>query len=130
MRREAFLSLVLPQATLRAATPAARAALAAQLEPLFGHDLADQPPIVMKQLRATARYDAHDALAALAQIPTLVVSGAQDLIARPAYGRELAAAIPGARYEELPGAAHGVTIHDAKSINDRLSAHFGAGGAA
>jgi pimeloyl-ACP methyl ester carboxylesterase len=124
MRRDAFLTLVLPEATLRDTTPAARAALAAQLAPLFGRDLADQPPIVMKQLRATARYDAHDRLAGLAAIPTLVVSGAEDRIARPAYGRELAAAIPGARYEELPGAAHGVPIHDARLINDRLAAHF------
>lgn len=126
MRRNAFLSLVLPEASLRDATPADRAKLAAGLAPLFGRDLADQPPIVMKQLRATARYDACERLEALAAIPTLVLSGAEDRIARAAYGRQLAAAIPGARYEELAGAAHGVPIHSAAVINERLAAHFTA----
>jgi aminoacrylate hydrolase len=126
MRRSAFLSMVLPEAALREADAAARAALAEQLRPLFGHDLADQPPIVLKQLRATAAYDALDRLAALAAIPTLVLSGAEDRIARPVYGRELAAAIPGARYEELAGAAHGVPIHSPSVINDRLAAHLAA----
>ena len=123
MRRAAFLSLVLPRAALARAD---RAALAASLAPLFGHDLADQPPIVMKQLRATARYDASERLAALGSIPTLVLTAAEDRIARPEYGRALAAAIPGARYEELPGAAHGVTLHDPETVNERLAAHFAA----
>lgn len=122
-RRAAFLSLVLPQAQL---VRADRQAVARELAPLFGHDLADQPPVVMKQLRATSRYDAHDRLAALAAIPTLVVSAAEDRIARPAYGRELAAAIPGARYQELAGDAHGVPIYDAPAINKLLADHFAA----
>jgi pimeloyl-ACP methyl ester carboxylesterase len=121
MRRAAFLDMVLPRAELARAD---RAELAARLAPLFGHDLADQPPIIMKQLRAMSRYDGYDRLAALAKIPTLVLSGAEDRIARPAYGRELAAGIPGARFEELPGAAHGVTIHDAPAVNERLAALF------
>ncbi|HEY3597430.1 MAG TPA: 3-oxoadipate enol-lactonase [Paraburkholderia sp.] len=36
--------------------------------------------------------------------PTLVISGTHDLAATPAQGRELAAAIPGARYVELDAA--------------------------
>jgi pimeloyl-ACP methyl ester carboxylesterase len=124
MRRNAFLSLVLTDAERNALDAAGRAAMAERLAPLFGHDLADQPPIVMKQLRATSRYDARARLGALAAVPTLVLNAAQDRIALPAYGRELAAAIPGARYEELPGAAHGVTIQDAANINARLAAHF------
>ncbi|MEV4636565.1 alpha/beta hydrolase [Actinoplanes sp. NPDC049548] len=39
-------------------------------------------------------------------VPTLVLSFADDLVAPPARGRELAAAIPGAAYEEIPGAGH------------------------
>jgi pimeloyl-ACP methyl ester carboxylesterase len=126
MRRNAFRSSVLTDAELRALDASGRAAVAERLAPLFGHDLADQPPIVMKQLRATSRYDARARLGTLSSIPTLVVSAAEDRIAVPAYGRELAAAIPGARYEELPGAAHGVPIQDAPVINDRLAAHFAA----
>jgi aminoacrylate hydrolase len=127
MRRAAFLSLVLPATALtRTNVPA----LADELAPLFGHDLADQPPIVMKQLRATSRYDASARLATLTPIPTMVVSGSVDRIALPAYGRALAAAIPGARYVEVNGGAHGVTIHSATIINDLLSTHFDAAEAA
>jgi len=101
-----------------------RAQLAEELRPLFGRDLAQQPPIVMKQLAAMSRYDATTRLAELAGIPTLVVAGALDRVARPVFGRQLAAAIPGARFIELPGAAHGVPIHDAPAINRLLSEHF------
>jgi pimeloyl-ACP methyl ester carboxylesterase len=83
MRREAFLSLVLTDAERLGLDAAGRAAMADRLAPLFGHDLADQPPVVMKQLRATSRYDAHARLGALASVPTLVVSAAEDRIASP-----------------------------------------------
>jgi aminoacrylate hydrolase len=120
MRRHAFLDLVLPANRLAGVD---RARLAEELRPLFGRDLADSPPIIMKQLRAMSAYDAVAHLGTLAGIPTLVVSASEDRIARPAYGRELAAAIPGARYVELPGAAHGVPIHDASQINRLLRDH-------
>jgi pimeloyl-ACP methyl ester carboxylesterase len=123
MRREAFLSLVLPPDELARAD---RAAAAERLAPLFGHDLADQPSVVMKQLGAMGRYDARDRLATLASIPTLVISAELDRIAPPRFGRELAAAIPGARYEELAGAAHGVPISQPTLVNDRLAEHFAA----
>ena len=40
------------------------------------------------------------------RIPTLVLWGAADLVARPEYGRSLAAAIPGAQFETIEGAGH------------------------
>ena len=79
MRRNAFLELIMPERYLREVD---RAALAARLAPLFGHDLAEQPSIVMKQLRAMSAYDAGASLSRLAHIPTLVVSAAEDRIAR------------------------------------------------
>ena len=115
----------MPAALLRGAD---RAALAEQLRPLFGRDLADSPPIILQQLRAMSRYDASPRLRELAGIRTLVVSGSEDRIARPAYGQALAAAIPGSRYLELPGAAHGVPIHAAREINRLLREHFTAAG--
>ncbi len=127
MRRNAFLELVMPAAVLRQMD---RARLAEQLAPLFGHDLADQPPIVMTQVRALARYDARARLAELSRIPTLVTSASEDRIARPWTGRALAAAIPGARYVEIAGAAHGVPIQQADRINSLLAAHFAAADAA
>ena len=78
----------------------------------------------MRQLRAMARYDASARLVELARIPTLVVSAAQDHIARPWTGRALAAAVPGARYVEVPDAGHAVPIHAADEINSLLEQHF------
>ena len=121
MRRDAFLELVMPREYLQKSN---RAQLAERLRPLFGHDLADQPPIVMKQLRAMARFDAADRLHQLGSIPTLVIAASEDRIARPVFGRELAKAIPGAVYVELPNAGHGVTIHRASDVNELLSAHL------
>ena len=39
-------------------------------------------------------------------VPTTVVVGSRDLLTPPRLGRALAAAIPGARLVELPGAGH------------------------
>ena len=123
MRRQAMLALVVSQERLARAD---RETLAAELAMLFGHDLADQPPIVMKQLRAMSIYGAAQGLATLTGLPTLVVSGAHDLIARPALGRALASSIPGARYVELPDAAHALPIERAPETNALLLAHLDA----
>ena len=123
MRRNAFLGLVMPPAVLAGRD---RTQLAEELAPLFGHDIADQPPIILKQLATMAKYDASARLGQLAAIPTLVASAELDRIALPAFGRELAAAIPGARFVELPGAGHGVPIHAASEVNDLLARHFAA----
>ncbi|HEX9462894.1 MAG TPA: alpha/beta fold hydrolase [Alphaproteobacteria bacterium] len=40
------------------------------------------------------------------RIPTLVLRGERDGLTAPDYGRAYAAAIPGARFETLPGAGH------------------------
>jgi aminoacrylate hydrolase len=101
-----------------------RDALAERLAPLFGHDLADQPPVVMKQMAAMKAYDATHRLAELANLPTLVVSATYDPIAPPRLGRALAAGIPGARYVEIPGASHGVPIQCADRVNALLLEHF------
>jgi 3-oxoadipate enol-lactonase len=97
------------------------------LKGLFGRDLADQPSIVMPQLRAMGRFDVSSRLAELSGIPTLVLSAAHDLIARPEYGRALAAAIPGSKYVELPDAGHAVTIQCASQVNDIFLDHLETG---
>jgi pimeloyl-ACP methyl ester carboxylesterase len=121
MRQRAFLEIVLPPALLASVD---RDALAHKLARLFGHDLADQPPVTMKQLGAMRAYDATTHLAALSGLPTLVVSAAHDPIAPPVLGRALAAGISGARYVELPDASHGVPIHDPAGINALLIEHL------
>jgi aminoacrylate hydrolase len=125
MRRQAFMELVMPAPYLASVD---REALARQLSAVFARDLAAQPPIAMTQLRAMSKYDAYDRLASLRSIPTMVVSAAHDRIARPAYGRELAAAIPGARYVEVAEGGHAVTIQCAAAINALLAEHFSKAG--
>ena len=123
MRRNAFLGLVMPRSFLETRD---RDGLAAELGALFGRDLADQPPVVMKQLGAMGRYDAFARLAELGGLPTLVVSATHDRISLPRFGRELAAAISGARFVEIDGAGHGVPIQCAREVNALLAEHFSA----
>jgi pimeloyl-ACP methyl ester carboxylesterase len=54
-----------------------------------------------------AGWDIRQALAAVA-CPTLAVAGELDPLVPASATRELAAAVPGARYREVPGAAHSV----------------------
>ncbi len=120
-RRNAFLELIMPKRYLQQVD---RARLAAELQPLFGHDLADQPPIVMKQLKAMSRFDAGARLHELASIPTLVVSAVEDRIAGRSTGRALATAIPGSRYVKIADAGHGLPIHRAAETNALLDEHW------
>lgn len=123
MRRLAFLELIVPPRTLARED---RDALAERLRPLFGHDLADQPSIVRPQLAAMKKFDARGRLRQLEHTPTLVVSAAEDRIALPAFGRELAACIPGAHYVEMSNAGHGAPIHCAVEMNRLLRQHWRA----
>jgi pimeloyl-ACP methyl ester carboxylesterase len=117
MRRRAFLEIIMAPAYL---TTQDRDALAARLGPTFGHDLADTPPVVMRQLDALKRFDASGRLATLGSKPTLVLSATHDIIFPPRCGRALAAGIPGARYIEMPDCGHGATIQAADAVNEVL----------
>lgn len=120
-RRRAFLELLYPKKYLRASDPDE---LATRTGELLGRDLADQPAVAMKQVRAMAVHDLTHQLHELAPIPTLVVSAAHDPIARPLFGRRLAHRIPGAVYEEIPDASHGWPLQSAAQANTRLRAFF------
>lgn len=125
MRRRGFLQIVMPP---QAFAEADADQLAEDLAPLFGHDVADQPPIVSPQLKALRAYDATPRLGELAGMPTLVVSAFHDPIAPPRAGRVLAGGIPGARYVEIPDASHGVPILNPGRINELLLEHWSAVG--
>lgn len=122
-RRRAFLELIYPATFLAGADTDA---LAAHVGLLFGRDLADQPPILIKQAKALGRHRGTDDLRALASIPTLVISAALDRITPVRFGRDLAARIPGSRYVEIADAAHGVPIHRAQEINRLIEGFVGA----
>jgi pimeloyl-ACP methyl ester carboxylesterase len=54
-------------------------------------------------------------------VPTLVVWGESDGIVTPAYGRSLAAAIPGARFELVPHAGHRPQVEQPRHLADLIS---------
>jgi pimeloyl-ACP methyl ester carboxylesterase len=118
-RRAAFLEMVVPREELDI-LGAER--MHARLAELFGHDLAEQPPISSRQLRALTRYDASGRLGGVTDIPALVMSAERDRIARPESGRRLAEAIPGARYMEVPLAGHAVPAYRPEAVNGALLA--------
>jgi pimeloyl-ACP methyl ester carboxylesterase len=91
---------------------------------LIGRDLAESPSIVSTQLKALGAHDVRARLRELAGIPTLVMTAAGDPIAREETGRALAAAIPGALFELVKDAAHGLPIQHATMVNQRLERHW------
>lgn len=121
MRRRAFLEMILPASARRGAD---LEALASHYGAFFGRDLAEQPPVVMKQLQALAGHDQQARLPELGGLPTLVVSGAEDRLALPAYGRALAGAIRGARYYQFADVAHGLPLAQPEQLNHLLADHL------
>jgi pimeloyl-ACP methyl ester carboxylesterase len=67
--------------------------------------LAAEPRILQRDFAVCADWPG-PALAPQVRCPTLVVSGALDRMTPAATGRKLAGAIPGARFELLPGVGH------------------------
>jgi pimeloyl-ACP methyl ester carboxylesterase len=123
MRRHAMLEMIMPAHYLRSID---RDRLAADLEPLFGRDLADQPPILMRQLRAMSRCTALSQLRQLDGIPALVVSAAHDPIAPTALGRAIAGGMTTARFVEFADASHALPIQCADRFNDLVLRHLAA----
>lgn len=121
MRRMAFLKLVMPPDALATTDTDS---LAARLAPLFGHDLADQPPVVNSQLSAMRKYSAAPRLGELVGLPTLVMSGAYDPISPPHVSEALAKGIPGAKHLAFADASHGLPIQHAERVNSLLLEHF------
>jgi pimeloyl-ACP methyl ester carboxylesterase len=63
------------------------------------------PEAFQAQLEGFMSHDAIDRLGEIAA-PTLVLAGELDIMTRPRLGRAVAEAIPGARFEVMPGEAH------------------------
>ncbi len=120
IRRNAFMELVLAPGQEKTRT----AGLVERLARVFGHDIGDLPAISARQLAAMKAHDVTPRLGELAGIPTLVISGEKDLIARPASGKAIAAGIPGARYVEIAGASHAFPILEAERCADLIMKHL------
>jgi non-heme chloroperoxidase len=74
---------------------------------------------------------AMDFRAALARVavPTTVVVGSRDLLTPPRLGRAIAAAIPGARLVEVPGAGHMLPYEEPDLLAELILAAANEGGA-
>ncbi len=75
-----------------------------RLEAAFAANPPD-PVGYRRQLEYCATHDARGRLKAIA-VPALVATASEDFLATPFQGRDLAAEIPGAVYQEIPEAAH------------------------
>lgn len=124
MRRSGFLHLIFPPGEIAEAE-----AQVDHFAALFGHDLADHPPIEGAQLRALRAANLTPRLGELAGLPTLIVSGCHDPIAPPRAGQALREGIPGSRYIEMKDASHGLPITHADRVNTLLLAHLSASAA-
>jgi pimeloyl-ACP methyl ester carboxylesterase len=82
---------------------------------LWTLDAEDRPGALTQLAHLKAGWDLRPQLAAIA-CPTLVLGGELDPIAPAASTRELAGAIPEARYREVPGAAHSVLAEGGSTL--------------
>lgn len=117
MRRRAFLEMLMSR---RHRAMADLDTVAGRVAGLIGRDLADPPPVLLRQVGALRRHDVSGRLGEISGIPTWVLSAAEDPIAPPRYGRRLASRIRGARYEEMEDASHGVTLFRGDEVACRL----------
>jgi 3-oxoadipate enol-lactonase len=91
--------------------------------------LAERPPdqaAYLRQLDFCLAHDASQQLAAVS-VPTLVLTGAEDILTSRFQGRELAGRIGGAEYREVPEASHGLVWEEptlfAETVADFVRRH-------
>jgi pimeloyl-ACP methyl ester carboxylesterase len=80
-----------------------------------------EPDAFARQVEAALTHDTRQRLPTL-RLPVLVVAGEQDMLAPLRLQRELAAAIPDARMEVIPGAAHSLNLERQIDFNRLLHA--------
>ncbi len=119
------------------------ATVEAALKRWFTEDFAARSPAVLERVRrwilandrqiypavyrvlAESDGELAEAISAIA-CPTLVMTGEEDPGNTPAMARAMAALIPGARVEILPGLRHLALIEDPEAVNARLLTFLGA----
>lgn len=75
-------------------------------------------------VEAIKRFDCMGELGRI-RVPTLYVVGAEDTGAPPALVRQMANATPGARYVEIPDAAHVANINNQKAFDAAIANYLG-----
>jgi 3-oxoadipate enol-lactonase len=91
------------------ATPDVRAAVAERLDALKRRDLLLSPEEFARANQALAGFDNRGRFGYL-DCPTLVISARDDVLNPPEEGAQVAAAIPGARFEVVERAGHLLTL--------------------
>jgi 3-oxoadipate enol-lactonase len=90
-------------------------------------DLLDTPPEGYAGCcEAIGAHDMRDRLGSIST-PTLVIAGGDDPATPPDRAEEIAAGVPGARLEVLPGARHLANVERAGEVTGLLLDHLGAG---
>lgn len=79
----------------------------------------------IQQINAVYAFDAYDRLSQIAA-PTLILTGADDVLIPPANSRIIAECIPNARLIEFPEAGHLFFIEKAENVNRALLDFFSA----
>jgi pimeloyl-ACP methyl ester carboxylesterase len=92
---------------------------------MFCRNFLSAPAIVRKQVAALWRHRGGD-MTSLRAIPTLIVTGALDIVVRTRLSDDLKAHLPKARLERFDDAGHGVPISHAAAVNALLRTHFAA----
>ena len=76
-------------------------------------------------MAAIAKYDVAEAIRSI-RVPTLVITGAQDILVPVENSRRIAERIPGARLALIEGGAHIFFLEQAEAMARELVAHFEA----
>lgn len=83
-----------------------------------------QPPeSILAQLQAFTAWESYDRLPAI-DVPTLVITGGQDMVCPPRLGRVIADRVPGATFEVWPDEAHQPFQEVPEQFNARVDAFW------
>ena len=80
---------------------------------------------IQRRMAAIAKYDVSEAIRSI-RVPTLVITGAQDILMPVENSRRIAERIPGARLALIEGGAHIFFLEQAEAMARELVAHFEA----
>jgi len=80
--------------------------------------------VLLDDFRACDRFDVRKRVAEIAA-PCLVISAEHDLLTPAEYGRKLAAAVSGARFELIPGCGHMLPLEAWREVSDLIAGFAG-----
>ena len=83
------------------------------------------PEEIQRRMAAIAAYDVSEAIGAI-RVPTLVITGAQDILVPVENSRRIAERIPGSRLALIEGGAHVFFLEQPEAMARELLAHFAA----